>query len=137
MEKSEVKLGMIVRVDNGPCGRIVEKDDERDFYPYKVRYEGGLVEWASANRMTKVLDVPEEDVRTCCNNTATPRRPFKRGDRVQYIPRGWVSYDEEPIPYQEYEVYTDEDGNGWVEIDGVTTNYFNCVMFFDLKLLAD
>jgi hypothetical protein len=149
MEKNQVKLGMIVRVDYGPCGRVVEIDNEKDFYPYKVRYSGGLAEWASAYQMEEildapeevldvpeeVLDVPEESVRASCNNTAKPRRPFKRGDRVQYIPRGWVSYDEEPTPYQEYAVYDDEDSDGWVAIDGVTTSYFNTVMFFDLKLI--
>jgi hypothetical protein len=149
MEKNQVKLGMIVRVDYGPCGRVVEIDNEKDFYPYKVRYSGGLAEWASAYQMEEILDVPEEvldvpeevldapeeSVRASCNNTAKPRRPFKRGDRVQYIPRGWVSYDEEPTPYQEYAVYDDEDSDGWVAIDGVTTSYFNTVMFFDLKLI--
>lgn len=149
MEKNQVKLGMIVRVDYGPCGRVVEIDNEKDFYPYKVRYSGGLAEWASAYQMEEildapeevldvpeeVLDAPEESVRASCNNTAKPRRPFKRGDRVQYVPRGWVSYDEEPTPYQEYAVYDDEDSDGWVAIDGVTTNYFNTVMFFDLKLI--
>ena len=156
MEKNQVKLGMIVRVNYGPCGRVVEIDNEKDFYPYKVRYSGGLAEWASAYQMEEVLDAPEEvldapeeildapeeildapeeSVRAICNNTAKPRRPFKRGDRVQYVPRGWVSYDEEPTPYQEYAVYDDEDSDGWVAIDGVTTNYFNTVMFFDLKLI--
>lgn len=149
MEKNQVKLGMIVRVDYGPCGRVVEIDNEKDFYPYKVRYSGGLAEWASAYQMEEildapeevldvpeeVLDAPEESVRASCNNTAKPRRPFKRGDRVQYIPRGWVSYDEEPTPYQEYAVYDDEDSDGWVAIDGVTTSYFNTVMFFELKLI--
>lgn len=149
MEKNQVKLGMIVRVDYGPCGRVVEIDNEKDFYPYKVRYSGGLAEWASAYQMEEILDVPEEvldvpeevldapeeSVRASCNNTAKPRRPFKRGDRVQYIPRGWVSYDEEPTPYQEYAVYDDEDSDGWVAIDGVTTSYFNTVMFFGLKLI--
>jgi hypothetical protein len=149
MEKNQVKLGMIVRVDYGPCGRVVEIDNEKDFYPYKVRYSGGLAEWASAYQMEEVLDAPEEvldapeevldapeeSVRASCNNTAKPRRPFKRGDRVQYVPRGWVSYDEEPTPYQEYAVYDDEDSDGWVAIDGVTTSYFNTVMFFDLKLI--
>lgn len=149
MEKNQVKLGMIVRVDYGPCGRVVEIDNEKDFYPYKVRYSGGLAEWASAYQMDEVLDAPEEvldvpeevldapeeSVRASCNNTAKPRRPFKRGDRVQYVPRGWVSYDEEPTPYQEYAVYDDENSDGWVAIDGVTTSYFNTVMFFDLKLI--
>lgn len=149
MEKNQVKLGMIVRVDYGPCGRVVEIDNEKDFYPYKVRYSGGLAEWASAYQMEEILDVPEEvldvpeevldapeeSVRAGCNNTAKPRRPFKRGDRVQFVPRGWVSYDEEPTPYQEYAVYDDEDSDGWVAIDGVTTSYFNTVMFFDLKLI--
>lgn len=149
MEKNQVKLGMIVRVDYGPCGRVVEIDNEKDFYPYKVRYSGGLAEWASAYQMEEildapeevldvpeeVLDAPEESVRASCNNPAKPRRPFKRGDRVQYIPRGWVSYGEEPTPYQEYAVYDDEDSDGWVAIDGVTTSYFNTVMFFDLKLI--
>lgn len=149
MEKNQVKLGMIVRVDYGPCGRVVEIDNEKDFYPYKVRYSGGLAEWASAYQMEEildapeeildapeeVLDAPEESVRASCNNTAKPRRPFKRGDRVQYVPRGWVSYDEEPTPYQEYAVYDDENSDGWVAIDGVTTSYFNTVMFFDLKLI--
>lgn len=139
MEKAQVKLGMIVRVNGGPCGRVVEMDNEKDFYPYKVRYRGGLVEWAAANQMTEILDAPEEPAGPCPSptNTAKPRRTFKRGDRVQYVPRGWVSYDEEPIPYQEYEVYDDEDSEGWVSIDGVTVQYFNNVMFFDLKLLAD
>lgn len=142
MEKNQVKLGMIVRVDYGPCGRVVEIDNEKDSYPYKVRYSGGLAEWASAYQMEEildapeeVLDAPEESVRASCNNTAKPRRPFKRGDRVQYVPRGWVSYDEEPTPYQEYAVYDDENSDGWVAIDGVTTSYFNTVMFFDLKLI--
>ena len=142
MEKNQVKLGMIVRVDYGPCGRVVEIDNEKDFYPYKVCYSGGLAEWASAYQMDEVLDAPEEvldapeeSVRASCNNTAKPRRPFKRGDRVQYVPRGWVSYDEEPTPYQEYAVYDDENSDGWVAIDGVTTSYFNTVMFFDLKLI--
>jgi hypothetical protein len=149
MKKNQVKLGMIVRVDYGPCGRVVEIDNEKDFYPYKVRYSGGLAEWASAYQMDEVLDAPEEvldapeevldapeeSVRASCNNTAKPRRPFKRGDRVQYVPRGWVSYDEEPTPYQEYAVYDDENSDGWVAIDGVTTSYFNTVMFFDLKLI--
>lgn len=142
MEKNQVKLGMIVRVDYGPCGRVVEIDNEKNFYPYKVRYSGGLAEWASAYQMDEILDVPEEvldapeeSVRAGCNNTAKPRRPFKRGDRVQFVPRGWVSYDEEPTPYQEYAVYDDEDSDGWVAIDGVTTSYFNTVMFFDLKLI--
>ena len=149
MEKNQVKLGMIVRVDYGPCGRVVEIDNEKDFYPYKVRYSGGLAEWASAYQMDEVLDAPEEvldapeevldapeeSVRASCNNTAKPRRPFKRGDRVQYVPRGWVSYDEEPTPYQEYAVYDDENSDAWVDIDGVTTSYFNTVMFFDLKLI--
>lgn len=133
--KNKVKLGMIVRVDGGPCGRVVEIDNERSSYPYKVRYSGGLAEWASANQMEEILDAPEESVRAGCTNAAKPRRPFKRGDRVQYIPRGWVSYDEEPTPYQEYAVYDDEDSDGWVAIDGVTVNYFNTVMFFDLKLI--
>ena len=133
--KNKVKLGMIVRVDGGPCGRVAEIDNERSSYPYKVRYSGGLAEWASANQMEEILDAPEESVRAGCNNTAQPRRPFKRGDRVQYVPRGWVSYDEEPTPYQEYAVYDDEDSDGWVAIDGVTTSYFNTVMFFDLKLI--
>ena len=133
--KNKVKLGMIVRVDGGPCGRVVEIDNERSSYPYKVRYSRGLAEWASANQMEEVLDAPEESVRAGCTNAAKPRRPFKRGDRVQYVPRGWVSYDEEPTPYQEYAVYDDEDSDGWVAIDGVTTNYFNTVMFFDLKLI--
>ena len=133
--KNKVKLGMIVRVDGGPCGRVVEIDNERSSYPYKVRYSGGLAEWASANQMEEVLDAPEESVRAGCTNAAKPRRPFKRGDRVQYVPRGWVSYDEEPTPYQEYAVYDDEDSDGWVAIDGVTTSYFNTVMFFDLKLI--
>jgi hypothetical protein len=133
--KNKVKLGMIVRVDGGPCGRVVEIDNERSSYPYKVRYSGGLAEWASANQMEEILDAPEESVRAGCTNAAKPRRPFKRGDRVQYVPRGWVSYDEEPTPYQEYAVYDDEDSDGWVAIDGVTTNYFNTVMFFDLKLI--
>ena len=132
---NKVKLGMIVRVDGGPCGRVVEIDNERSSYPYKVRYSGGLAEWASANQMEEILDAPEESVRAGCTNAAKPRRPFKRGDRVQYVPRGWVSYDEEPTPYQEYAVYDDEDSDGWVAIDGVTTNYFNTVMFFDLKLI--
>lgn len=132
---NEVKLGMIVRVDGGPCGRVVEIDNERSSYPYKVRYSGGLAEWASANQMEEILDAPEESVRAGCTNAAKPRRPFKRGDRVQYVPRGWVSYDEEPTPYQEYAVYDDEDSDGWVAIDGVTVNYFNTVMFFDLKLI--
>lgn len=135
MEKNQVKLGMIVRVDGGPCGRVVEIDNERSSYPYKVRYSGGLAEWASANQMEEILDAPEESVRAGCTNAAKPRRPFKRGDRVQYVPRGWVSYDEEPTPYQEYAVYDDEDSDGWVAIDGVTVNYFNTVMFFDLKLI--
>lgn len=135
MEKNQIKLGMIVRVDGGPCGRVVEIDNERSSYPYKVRYSGGLAEWASANQMEEVLDAPEESVRAGCTNAAKPRRPFKRGDRVQYVPRGWVSYDEEPTPYQEYAVYDDEDSDGWVAIDGVTVNYFNTVMFFDLKLI--
>ena len=74
-------------------------------------------------------------VRAGCTNAAKPRRPFKRGDRVQFVPRGWVSYDDEPTPYQEYAVYDDEDSDGWVAIDGVTVNYFNTVMFFDLKLI--
>ena len=133
--KNKVKLGMIVRVDGGPCGRVVEIDNERSSYPYKVRYSGGLAEWASANQMEEILDAPEESVRAGCTNAAKPRRPFKRGDRVQYVPRGWVSYDEEPTPYQEYAVYDDEDSDGWVAIDGVTVNYFNTVMFFDLKLI--
>lgn len=133
--KNQVKLGMIVRVDGGPCGRVVEIDNERSSYPYKVRYSGGLAEWASANQMEEILDAPEESVRAGCTNAAKPRRPFKRGDRVQYVPRGWVSYDEEPTPYQEYAVYDDEDSDGWVAIDGVTVNYFNTVMFFDLKLI--
>lgn len=132
---NEVKLGMIVRVNGGPCGRVVEIDNERSSYPYKVRYSGGLAEWASANQMEEILDAPEESVRAGCTNAAKPRRPFKRGDRVQYVPRGWVSYDEEPTPYQEYAVYDDEDSDGWVAIDGVTVNYFNTVMFFDLKLI--
>ena len=149
MEKNQIKLGMIVRVDYGPCGRVVEIDNEKDFYPYKVRYSGGLAEWASAYQMEEVLDAPEEvldapeevldapeeSVRTSCTNAAKPRRPFKRGDRVQFVPRGWVSYDDEPTPYQEYAVYDDEDSDGWVAIDGVTVNYFNTVMFFDLKLI--
>lgn len=135
MEKNQIKLGMIVRVDGGPCGRVVEIDNERSSYPYKVRYSGGLAEWASANQMEEILDAPEESVRTRCTNAAKPRRPFKRGDRVQYVPRGWVSYDDEPTPYQEYAVYDDEDSDGWVAIDGVTVNYFNTVMFFDLKLI--
>lgn len=135
MEKNQIKLGMIVRVDGGPCGRVVEIDNERSSYPYKVRYSGGLAEWASANQMEEILDAPEESVRAGCTNAANPRRPFKRGDRVQYVPRGWVSYDEEPTPYQEYAVYDDEDSDGWVAIDGVTVNYFNTVMFFDLKLI--
>lgn len=135
MEKNQIKLGMIVRVDGGPCGRVVEIDNERSSYPYKVRYSGGLAEWASANQMEEILDAPEESVRAGCTNAAKPRRPFKRRDRVQYIPRGWVSYDEEPTPYQEYAVYDDEDSDGWVAIDGVTVNYFNTVMFFDLKLI--
>lgn len=135
MEKNQVKLGMIVRVDGGPCGRVVEIDNERSSYPYKVRYSGGLAEWASANQMEEILDAPEESVRAGCTNAAKPRRPFKRGDRVQYIPRGWVSYGEEPTPYQEYAVYDDEDSDGWVAIEGVTTSYFNTVMFFDLKLI--
>lgn len=135
MEKNQVKLGMIVRVDGGPCGRVVEIDNERSSYPYKVRYSGGLAEWASANQMEEILDAPEESVRAGCTNAAKPRRPFKRGDRVQYVPRGWVSYDDEPTPYQEYAVYDDEDSDGWVAIDGVTVNYFNTVMFFDLKLI--
>lgn len=126
---------MIVRVDYGPCGRVVEIDNEKDFYPYKVRYSGGLAEWASANQMEEILDAPEESVRASCTNAAKPRRPFKRGDRVQFVPRGWVSYDDEPTPYQEYAVYDDEDSDGWVAIDGVTVNYFNTVMFFDLKLI--
>lgn len=133
--KNKVKLGTIVRVDGGPCGRVVEIDNERSSYPYKVRYSGGLAEWASANQMEEILDAPEESVRAGCTNAAKPRRPFKRGDRVQYVPRGWVSYDEEPTPYQEYAVYDDEDSDGWVAIDGVTVNYFNTVMFFDLKLI--
>ena len=133
--KNKVKLGMIVRVDGGPCGRVVEIDNERSSYPYKVRYSGGLAEWASANQMEEILDAPEESVRAGCTNAAKPRRPFKRGDRVQFVPRGWVSYDEEPTPYQEYAVYDDEDSDGWVAIDGVTVNYFNTVMFFDLKLI--
>lgn len=133
--KNKVKLGMIVRVDGGPCGRVVEIDNERSSYPYKVRYSGGLAEWASANQMEEILDAPEESVRAGCTNAAKPRRPFKRGDRVQYVPRGWVSYDDEPTPYQEYAVYDDEDSDGWVAIDGVTVNYFNTVMFFDLKLI--
>lgn len=132
---NKVKLGMIVRVDGGPCGRVVEIDNERSSYPYKVRYSGGLAEWASANQMEEILDAPEESVRAGCTNAAKPRRPFKRGDRVQFVPRGWVSYDEEPTPYQEYAVYDDEDSDGWVAIDGVTVNYFNTVMFFDLKLI--
>lgn len=132
---NEVKLGMIVRVDGGPCGRVVEIDNERSSYPYKVRYSGGLAEWASANQMEEILDAPEESVRAGCTNAAKPRRPFKRGDRVQFVPRGWVSYDDEPTPYQEYAVYDDEDSDGWVAIDGVTVNYFNTVMFFDLKLI--
>lgn len=135
MEKNQIKLGMIVRVDGGPCGRVVEIDNERSSYPYKVRYSGGLAEWASANQMEEILDAPEESVRAGCTNAAKPRRPFKRGDRVQFVPRGWVSYDDEPTPYQEYAVYDDEDSDGWVVIDGVTTNYFNTVMFFDLKLI--
>lgn len=135
MEKNQIKLGMIVRVDGGPCGRVVEIDNERSSYPYKVRYSGGLAEWASANQMEEILDAPEESVRAGCTNAAKPRRPFKRGDRVQFVPRGWVSYDEEPTPYQEYAVYDDEDSDGWVAIDGVTVNYFNTVMFFDLKLI--
>ena len=135
MEKNQIKLGMIVRVDGGPCGRVVEIDNERSSYPYKVRYSGGLAEWASANQMEEILDAPEESVRASCTNAAKPRRPFKRGDRVQFVPRGWVSYDDEPTPYQEYAVYDDEDSDGWVAIDGVTTNYFNTVMFFDLKLI--
>lgn len=135
MEKNQIKLGMIVRVDGGPCGRVVEINNERSSYPYKVRYSGGLAEWASANQMEEILDAPEESVRAGCTNAAKPRRPFKRGDRVQYVPRGWVSYDEEPTPYQEYAVYDDEDSDGWVAIDGVTVNYFNTVMFFDLKLI--
>lgn len=135
MEKNKVKLGMIVRVNGGPCGRVVEIDNERNFYPYKVSYSGGLVEWASAKQMEEILDAPKESVRVSCNNAAKPRRPFKRGDRVEYVPRGWVSYDEEPTPYQEYAVYDDEDSDGWVAIDGVTTSYFNTVMFFDLKLI--
>lgn len=133
--KNKVKLGMIVRVDGGPCGRVVEIDNERSSYPYKVRYSGGLAEWASANQMEEILDAPEESVRAGCTNAAKPRRPFKRGDRVQFVPRGWVSYDDEPTPYQEYAVYDDEDSDGWVAINGVTTNYFNTVMFFDLKLI--
>ena len=132
---NEVKLGMIVRVNGGPCGRVVEIDNERSSYPYKVRYSGGLAEWASANQMEEILDAPEESVRAGCTNAAKPRRPFKRGDRVQFVPRGWVSYDDEPTPYQEYAVYDDEDSDGWVAIDGVTVNYFNTVMFFDLKLI--
>lgn len=135
MEKNQIKLGMIVRVNGGPCGRVVEIDNERSSYPYKVRYSGGLAEWASANQMEEILDAPEESVRAGCTNAAKPRRPFKRGDRVQYVPRGWVSYDDEPTPYQEYAVYDDEDSDGWVAIDGVTVNYFNTVMFFDLKLI--
>lgn len=135
MEKNQIKLGMIVRVDGGPCGRVVEIDNERSSYPYKVRYSRGLAEWASANQMEEILEAPEESVRAGCTNAAKPRRPFKRGDRVQYVPRGWVSYDEEPTPYQEYAVYDDEDSDGWVAIDGVTVNYFNTVMFFDLKLI--
>lgn len=135
MEKNQIKLGTIVRVDGGPCGRVVEIDNERSSYPYKVRYSGGLAEWASANQMEEILDAPEESVRAGCTNAAKPRRLFKRGDRVQYVPRGWVSYDEEPTPYQEYAVYDDEDSDGWVAIDGVTVNYFNTVMFFDLKLI--
>lgn len=135
MEKNQIKLGMIVRVDGGPCGRVVEINNERSSYPYKVRYSGGLAEWASANQMEEILDAPEESVRAGCTNAAKPRRPFKRGDRVQYVPRGWVSYDDEPTPYQEYAVYDDEDSDGWVAIDGVTVNYFNTVMFFDLKLI--
>lgn len=132
---NQVKLGMIVRVNGGPCGRVVEIDNERSSYPYKVRYSGGLAEWASANQLEEILDAPEESVRAGCTNAAKPRRPFKRGDRVQFVPRGWVSYDEEPTPYQEYAVYDDEDSDGWVAIDGVTVNYFNTVMFFDLKLI--
>lgn len=92
MEKNQIKLGMIVRVDGGPCGRVVEIDNERSSYPYKVRYSGGLAEWASANQMEEILDAPEESVRAGCTNAAKPWRPFKRGDRVQFVPRGWVSY---------------------------------------------
>lgn len=76
---NEVKLGMIVRVNGGPCGRVVEIDNERSSYPYKVRYSGGLAEWASANQMEEILDAPEESVRAGCTNAAKPRRPFKRG----------------------------------------------------------
>lgn len=111
MEKNQIKLGTIVRVDGGPCGRVVEIDNERSSYPYKVRYSGGLAEWASANQMEEILDAPEESVRAGCTNAAKPRRPFKRGDRVQFVPRGWVSYDDEPTPYQEYAVYDDEDND--------------------------
>lgn len=135
MKKNEVKLGMIVRVNHALWGRVVEIDNERATYPYKVRYSGDLVEWASADQMEGGLDAPEESVRAVCNNTTKPRQPFKRGDRVQYVPRGWVSYEEEPIPFQEYAVYNDEDNDGWVCIDGVTTSYFNSVKYFDLKLI--
>ena len=66
MEKNQIKLGTIVRVDGGPCGRVVEIDNERSSYPYKVRYSGGLAEWASANQMEEILDAPEESVRAGC-----------------------------------------------------------------------
>ena len=69
---NEVKLGMIVRVNGGPCGRVVEIDNERSSYPYKVRYSGGLAEWASANQMEEILDAPEESVRAGCTNAAKP-----------------------------------------------------------------
>ena len=131
---NKVKLGMIVRVNDGPYGRVVEIDHGRSSYPYKVSYSGGLAEWASANQMEEILDPPEEILKAL-DNAPKPRRPFKRGDRVQYVPLGWVLYAEEPVPHQEYEVCEDEHRDGWVAIRGVTSRYANVVMFFDLKLL--
>lgn len=36
MEKNQIKLGMIVRVDGGPCGRVVEIDT--NVLPTRTRY---------------------------------------------------------------------------------------------------
>lgn len=106
--KNKVKLGMIVRVDGGPCGRVVEIDNERSSYPYKVRYSGGLAEWASANQMEEILDAPDESA-PCAEGTdenddvIEPCNTCTHRDNLRCNPPCSHCRQERGIEYPEYE----------------------------------
>lgn len=106
--KNKVKLGMIVRVDYGPCGRVMEIDNERSSYPYKVRYSRGLAEWASANQMEEILDAPDESA-PCAEGTdenddvIEPCNTCTHRDNLRCNPPCSHCRQERGIEYPEYE----------------------------------